>query len=104
MIGVVGDVPRSGLNAEMPFQVYASMEQRGWVFATLLVRSALPVDSITQSVQRAIWSFNPEQTIADVAPVRTLVKQSLTQPQLYLTLFSLFALLALSSRASGFTD
>ena len=28
-------------------------------------------------------------------PVRTLVKQSLTQPQLYFTLFSLFALLAL---------
>ena len=95
VIGVVGDVPRNGLNAATPYQVYASLNQRAWPFATLLVRSPLPVETITQTVQRAIWEFNPEQTISNVAPLRTLVKQSLTQPQLYLTLFSLFALLAL---------
>ena len=95
VIGVVGDVPRNGLNAATPYQVYASMNQRGWPFATLLVRSSLPVETITQTVQRVIWEFNPEQPISNVAPVRTLVKESLTQPQLYLTLFSLFALLAL---------
>jgi putative ABC transport system permease protein len=95
VIGVVGDVPRNGLDATTPYQVYASLNQRGTPFATLLVRSSLPVETITQTVQRAIWSFNPEQTISSVAPVRMLVKQSLTQPQLYLTLFSLFALLAL---------
>jgi putative ABC transport system permease protein len=95
VIGVVGDVPRNGLDAATPYQVYASINQRAWPFATLLVRSPLPVETITQTVQRAIWAFNPEQTISNVAPVRALVKQSLTQPQLYLTLFSLFALLAL---------
>jgi predicted permease len=95
IIGVVGDVPRNGLDAATPYQVYASLNQRAWPFSTLLVRSPLPVETITQTVQRAIWEFNPEQTISNVAPVRTLVKQSLTQPQLYLTLFSLFALLAL---------
>jgi predicted permease len=95
VIGVVGDVPRNGLNATTPYQVYASLNQRAWAFATLLVRSSLPVETITQTVQRAVWQFNPEQTISNIAPVRNLVKQSLTQPQLYLTLFSLFALLAL---------
>jgi predicted permease len=95
VIGVVGDVPRNGLDAATPYQVYAPLNQRAWPFATLLVRSPLPVETITQTVQRAIWQFNPEQTISNVAPLRTLVKQSLTQPQLYLTLFSLFALLAL---------
>jgi putative ABC transport system permease protein len=95
VIGVVGDVPRNGLDAATPYQVYASLNQRGTPFSTLLVRSPLPVETITQTVQRAIWEFNPEQTISNVAPVRTLVKQSLTQPQLYLTLFTLFALLAL---------
>src|SRR4029079_9138062 len=101
VIGVVGDVPRNGLNAATPYQVYASMNQRGWPFATLLVRSALPVETITQTVQRVIWEFNPEQPISNVAPVRTLVKESLTQPQLYLTLFGLFALLALLLAAIG---
>ncbi|HEV7822105.1 MAG TPA: ABC transporter permease, partial [Burkholderiales bacterium] len=95
VIGVVGDVPRNGLNVETPYQVYASLNQRGSAFATMLVRSPLPVETLSQTIQRAIWEFNPEQTISNVLPVKTLVKQSLTQPQLYLTLFSLFALLAL---------
>jgi putative ABC transport system permease protein len=101
VIGVVGDVPRNGLNAVTPYQVYVSLNQRGWPFATLLVRSPLPVETLSQSVQRAIWEFNPEQTISNVVPVRTLVKQTLTQPQLYLTLFSMFALLALLLAAIG---
>src|SRR6266850_1341824 len=101
VIGVVGDVPRNGLNAATPYQVYASLNQRAWAFSTLLVRSPLPVETITQTVRRAIWEFNPEQTISNIAPVRTLVKQSLTQPQLYLTLFSMFALLALLLASIG---
>ncbi len=95
VVGVVGDVPRNGLNAELPYQVYISLNQRGPAFASLLVRSPLPVETLSQTIQRAVWEFNPEQTISDVSPVRALVKQSLTQPQLYLTLFSMFALLAL---------
>ena len=101
IVGVVGDIPRNGLNAQTPFQVYATMNQRGMPFSSLLVRSALPVETLSQTIQRAIWDFNPEQTISDVAPVKTLVKQSLTQPQLYLTLFSLFALLAVLLAAIG---
>jgi putative ABC transport system permease protein len=101
VIGLVGDVPRNGLNANTPYQVYASLNQRAWAFATLLVRSPLPVENLSQSVQRAVWEFNPEQTISNVTPVRTLVKQTLTQPQLYLTLFSMFALLALLLAAIG---
>jgi putative ABC transport system permease protein len=91
VVGVVGDVPRNGLDSDTPYQVYASLNQRTWTFATLLVRSSLPIETLAQTVQRAIWEFNPEQTISNVAPVRTLVRQTLTQPQLYLTLFRLFA-------------
>jgi predicted permease len=95
VIGVVGDVPRNGLDATTPYQAYASLNQRGTAFATLLVRSSQPVEALTHTVERAVWEFNREQSISEVVPVRTLVQQSLTQPQLYLTLFSLFALLAL---------
>src|SRR4051812_5826273 len=101
IVGVVGDVPRDGLNSVTPYQAYATLNQRGWPFATLLVRSALPVETLSQTIQRAIWEFNPEQTISNISPVKSLVKSSLTQPQLYLTLFSLFALLALLLAAIG---
>jgi ABC-type antimicrobial peptide transport system permease subunit len=56
---------------------------------------------LSQTIQRAIWEFNPEQTISNISPVKTLVKSTLTQPQLYLTLFSLFAVLALLLAAIG---
>ena len=101
VVGIVGDVPRDGLNSVTPYQAYASLNQRGWPFATLLVRSPLPVETLSQTIQRTIWDFNPEQTISNVTPVRSLVKSSLTQPQLYLTLFGLFALLALLLAAIG---
>ena len=95
IVGIVGDVPRNGLNADTPLQVYASMNQRGWFFATLLLRSSLPPEALTKTVQSQIWKLNPEQPITNVTPVRDLVRTSLTQPTLYLTLFSLFAALAL---------
>ena len=101
IIGVVGDVPRNGLNAETPLQVYASMNQRGWFFATLLLRSSLPPEALTKTVQSEIWKLNPEQPITDVTPVSELVRTSLTQPTLYLTLFSLFAGLALLLASLG---
>ncbi|HVU24025.1 MAG TPA: ABC transporter permease [Opitutus sp.] len=101
VIGVVGDVPRNGLNVAPPCQVYASMTQRPWFFATLLVRSSLPVEALAPSVERQIWSIDPDQAISDVAPVRDYVRGTLTQPQLYLTLFSLFAVLALFLAALG---
>jgi putative ABC transport system permease protein len=101
VVGVVGDVPRNGLDAETPFQAYASLKQRGWPFATLIVRSPLPLENLSQTIQRAIWDFNPEQTISNVLPVRSVLKSTLTQPQLYLTLFSMFAVLALLLAAIG---
>ena len=95
IIGIVSDVPRLGLNAPTLYQVYSSMRQASPWFATLLVRSPIPVESLTKSVEREVWAINPEQPITNVWPVKTLVKTSLTQPQLYLALFSLFAVLAL---------
>ncbi|PYI78144.1 MAG: hypothetical protein DMF04_04240, partial [Verrucomicrobia bacterium] len=65
VVGVVGDVPRDGLNLVTPYQAYASLNQRGWPFATLLVKSPLPVETLSQTIQRAIWDFNSEQTISN---------------------------------------
>jgi predicted permease len=101
VIGIVGDVPRNGLNAPSPFQVYASMHQRPWFFGTLLVRSSLAVETLTGTVQKQVWSLNSDQPISNIATVRSLVRSTLTQPQLYLTLFSLFAALALLLAALG---
>ncbi len=65
------------------------------------MRSPLPGDVLTKTVQREIWKLNPEQPITNVRAVRDIVRTSLTQPSLYLTLFSLFAALALLLAALG---
>jgi predicted permease len=101
VIGVVGDVPRNGLNAAPPLQVYTPLDQRTPFFATLLVRSAMPVETLTRSVQREIWAVDPDQAISNIGLVQELVRSRLTQPKLYLTLFSLFAVLALLLAALG---
>jgi ABC-type antimicrobial peptide transport system permease subunit len=65
------------------------------------VRSSQPVGTLTNTVQKQIWSLDPDQPISNIALVRSLVSNGITQPQLYLTLFSLFAVLALLLAALG---
>src|SRR5205814_8999595 len=43
VVGVVGDVPRDGLDSNTPYQVYASLNERGWPFASLRGSCHLPV-------------------------------------------------------------
>ncbi len=96
IIGVVGDVLRTGLGAtEQPLQIYRPVLQRPPAFATLIIQTNVREDTLAKSAQRAVWSVDPDQAVERVRPVSLLVSASVTQPRLYLTLFSLFATLAL---------
>ena len=95
VVGVVGDVRRSGLAAEIPLQVYRPFAQHTPAYATLMVRTLLPPASLAKSVQAALWRIDPDIPVSDIASLDTFVGRSVTQPRLYLTLFSLFATLAL---------
>jgi putative ABC transport system permease protein len=102
IVGVVGDVLRTGLGqSQPPMQVYRPILQRPTAFATLLVRTDVRPDSLAKSVQRAVWSVDPDQAIGSVNPVARLVSNSTTQARLYLVLFGLFAGLALLLSAIG---
>jgi len=95
VVGVVGDVRRSGLTADIPLQVYHPLAQRTPAFATLMVRTALPPASLAKEIQAALWRVDRDVPVSDVAPMENYVRRSVTQPRLYLTLFSIFAALAL---------
>lgn len=101
VVGVVGDVRRSGLTTEAPLQVYRPLAQRTPPFATLMVRTSLPPATLTKSVQAALWRIDPEIPLSDVGTMETFVRRSVTQPRLYLVLFALFAGLALLLAAIG---
>ncbi len=101
VVGVVGDVRRAGLTAEIPLQVYRPLAQRTPPFATLMVRTSLPPGTLAKSVQAALWRIDPDIPISDVATMDTYVNRSITQPRLYLLLFGLFAGLAVSLAVIG---
>jgi len=102
IVGVVGDVRRTGLAAnEVPLQIYRPIAQRPTAFASLMVLTSLRPDAVAKSVQQAVWRIDPDQAIEAVSPVGRLVANSITQPRLYLALFSLFAGLALLLAAIG---
>jgi putative ABC transport system permease protein len=102
IIGVVGDVLRTGLaTTDVPLQIYRPIAQRPTAFATLMVQTHLPPEAVAKSVQAAIWSIDSDQAIESISPLSALVSNSVTQPRLYLTLFSLFAGIALTLAAIG---
>lgn len=102
IVGVVGDVWRSGLAAaEVPLQIYRPSLQRPPAFATLMVQTQVRPEAIAKSVQQAIWSVDPDQAIGSIAPIDQFVRNGVTQPRLFLTLFGLFAGLALVLSAIG---
>lgn len=101
IVGVVGDVRRSGLAVDVPLQVYRPFAQRTPSFATLMVRTSLPPATLAKSVQSALWRINLDIPISDIATMDTFVSRSVTQPRLYLVLFSLFAGLALLLASIG---
>lgn len=102
IVGVVGDVLRTGLaNNEIPLQIYRPLAQRPTAFASLMVHTSVRPDTVARAVQQAIWQVDSDAAIEDVQPVAKLVAGSVTQPRLHLTLFGLFAGLALLLAAVG---
>ncbi len=101
VVGVVGDVRRSGLAADVPLQVDRPLAQRPTAFATLMVRTAIPPASLAKSMEAAFRRIDPNLPVSDVVTMDTLISESVTQPRLYLTLFSLFAALALMLSGVG---
>lgn len=95
VIGVVGDVRRSGLVAETPLQVYRPLAQRTPSFATLMVRTSLPPATLAKMVQAVLLGIDPGTPVTDVVTMDEMVGRSIAQPRLHFVLFGVFAVLAM---------
>jgi putative ABC transport system permease protein len=95
VIGVVGDVRREGLAQAAPQQAYRSLDQRPTAFATLMVRTTLTPAALGQSLQAALARVDPDIPVSEIASMEDVISRGVTQPRLYVTLFTLFAAIAL---------
>ena len=95
IVGVVGDVRSVQLNQQNDMEFYRPYAQENFPFLTITVRSSLPPDSITKSVQASLRGIDPGLALIQPQPVSQVMAQALGQAKLMMVLLGVFAGVAL---------
>ncbi|MDQ3118123.1 MAG: ABC transporter permease [Verrucomicrobiota bacterium] len=95
IIGVVGDVRSAQLNQHNDMEFYRPFAQENFPFMTITVRSPLPPDTVTKSVQAAMKTIDPGLALIQPQPVTEIMAQALGQAKLMMALLGVFAAVAL---------
>ena len=95
IVGVVGDVRSVRLNQQNDMEFYRPFGQENFPFLTVTVRSPLPPDSVTKSVQTALRGIDPNLALITPQPVSQVMSQALGQAKLMMVLLGVFAGVAL---------
>ena len=101
VIGVVSDVRLNGLNVSDAQTIYIPAAQVPTPAMSFAVRSAVPLQTIAQSVVAAIHAVDPEQPVVDIAPMDEVIGESIAQQRFAMRLLTAFAALALLLAAIG---
>ena len=110
IVGVVGDVNELSLDSPLPqwfdgaiYEPFGN-DGRGRLSAaekSIIVKVAGDVPSFTASLRKIVASLNPEAPVSEVQTMRTIVSESMTAPRSTMSLFAIFAGLALILGAIG---
>jgi ABC-type antimicrobial peptide transport system permease subunit len=76
-------------------EFYRPVAQENFPFFTITVRSPLPPDSVTKSVQAAMKTIDPGLALIQPQPVSEIMAQALGQAKLMMALLGVFAGVAL---------
>jgi putative ABC transport system permease protein len=95
IIGVVGDVRSVQLNQHNAMEFYRPFAQENFPFLTIAVRSPLPPDTITRTVQTALRGIDPTLALIQPQPFSAVLAQALGQAKLMMVLLGVFAGVAL---------
>src|SRR3954470_15917511 len=95
IVGVVGDVRSVRLDQQNDMEFYRPFAQENFPFVTITVRSPLPPDVVTKSVQSVLKTIDPGLALVQPQPVSEIMAQALGQAKLMMTLLGVFAGVAL---------
>jgi putative ABC transport system permease protein len=101
IVGVVGDVRHTGLDAPPRPELFFAQAQSGNGSMTYFVRAAGDPAALLPAVQQVIWDQAPLQTFYQTGTVDALVGATLTGRRFTLLLIAVFAGLALLMAAVG---
>jgi predicted permease len=101
IVGVVGDVPQSGLEEEIRTEVFLPMSQDPEAAMTLVVRTSRPPMSLSKPAIAAVHAIDKDQALTAVQPMTQYVTESLARRRFHTLLLGLFGALALLLAAVG---
>jgi putative ABC transport system permease protein len=104
VVGVVGEVKIGALDAgaaDSETAIYAPAAQFAFNGATLVVRTTVPPESVSQPVVSVVRAIDPEQPVLDIQPLTRVVEESLGQRPTAMRLLMAFAALALLLASVG---
>ena len=101
IVGVVGDVKATGLDADASAMMYLPYKQAPLPFISFVVRTASNPESMVQPVSKAIYSVDKEQALTNVQTMDQVLRKSLSGQRFNMTLLLTFAGVALMLAAVG---
>jgi predicted permease len=101
VVGVVGDVRQIGLAEPPQPAIYFPQRNAPRLLATLVVRTDTDPLAVAGPIRRVIGEIDPNQPIRAVAPLSTVMAESIAQERFFALLFAVFGGLALTLAAVG---
>jgi putative ABC transport system permease protein len=101
IVGVVSSVKHYGLNEQPQAQMYEPFRQMPNGSMTFVLEAALDPTGLTAAARREIQAVDPEQPIANTAPLDQLLADSLALARVQTLLLGIFAGIALLLAAVG---
>jgi putative ABC transport system permease protein len=101
IVGVVGNVNHTGLDAEPDLATYEPHAKRPWSSMTLLVRTKVDPLTLAGSVQQELKNAEKEILIEDVVTMNRRLSLSVAPQRLNVVLLATFAFIALVLASAG---
>src|SRR5262249_50032803 len=101
IVGVVGDVKHTSLEAEARPHMYIPYFQRPSNYMMFVIRSSLERSDLASAVRREIAAVDKDQALSSVKSVEDYLSDSLSQRRFNMTLLAVFAFIAAVLAAVG---
>lgn len=103
VVGVVADVKHSSLQVGEEDAFYTPNSQWAWAdpVMTLVARTDRDAAATAPAVRNAIWSVDKDQAVVRVETMEQIISASEAQRRFAMTIFEVFAILALVLAATG---
>ncbi|HKP88256.1 MAG TPA: ABC transporter permease [Blastocatellia bacterium] len=101
VVGVVGDVRDLGLDAEARPEVYAPYLQETVSYMALMVKANTDPAALAAAVRGEVLAIDKDQPISAIQSMEQIIRESVAGRQFNMTLFAIFAGVALLLAAVG---